>query len=84
MSVRKARTSNVFNSRFEPLEPRVLLAGFANIPISISSDFVGTTSSVGPDGYSDIGLNLNGLQNKTVTYIRVNAITTAGNLFACK
>ena len=80
MSVRKSRSARFFTSQIESLEKRMLLTTFANIPISFNSDFVGSTASVGPDGYKDIGLNLSGIPNVTISSIRITANTSVGDL----
>ena len=80
MSVRKSRSARFFTSQIETLEKRMLLTTFANIPISFNSDFVGSTASVGPDGYKDIGLNLSNLPNVTISSIKITANTSEGNL----
>jgi len=57
----------------------MLLTRFADSPITTNVDFIGT-SSVGPDGYKDIGLNLTSLPNVTISSIRITANTSVGDL----
>lgn len=66
MSVRKSRSAKLFSAQVLPLEQRMLLTSFnVSNPITYYADFVGSTASVGPDGYEDIALNLSGLPNTT-------------------
>lgn len=80
MLVRKSRSTKSTNSRVEFLEKRMLLAAFTSNPITFNSDFVGSTASVGPDGYTDIGLKIEGLKNYSINSIRGTANTSAGDL----
>lgn len=71
----------MFSAQVLPLEHRMLLTSFnVSNPITYYADFVGSTASVGPDGYEDIALNLSGLPNATISSIRITANTTSGKM----
>ena len=57
---------------FEPLESRKLLA-ISILAIDNGFDFVGNDSSVGPDGYKDSRIRLDGLASDDVASVRVEA-----------
>jgi hypothetical protein len=59
---------------YEHLESRTALA-ISILAIDNGFDFVGSDSSVGPDGYNDSRILLNGLATDDVTSVRVEAMS---------
>lgn len=81
-SARKSIQRRQFRLLLEHLEIRQLLAVSiltGNQSIKQEGDFTGSSSSVGPDGYKDIKIEVSGLAQKQVKSAMVTGVRSGGN-----